>query len=1457
MNNKKMKKVVSVSLASALTMVNFVPGFAAVDKYVLEANDSTVYEYQYTDLSASYTNSLLGLGDTALYDHYQNILNNGGSNKAILDTVSGYVDYSKVSTAYIDSVLNGQTFDINSYTETQAPAATMPNTVKDVTVDNGTIVETDKNVGQTGDLAVSSVSAITTTKIQVELSKAVDDATAANFAIAGLTVTSATLDANKKTVTLVTNPAKPQAAYTLTVTGLKINAVVQDDMTKDFTMPAVNTLYSGTTLEYADEDGTLKADGATSTLVTFTLKDAEGTILTDAEDVVVSFTSTFGNFGEKRVTVQNGIATVMFTSEALSSARTADLVGTVVEAKDTNLYGIKADTSLTLDPNPDDGTADTAGARVTEAEAAQADRVIIYFNKEVTVEKYTTADDALLTRVIDTDKATVFVTKSVNNDLTGGTPIDVKGFLPVEGNTKALQVLLDVDAAPGNALADNAKVKVQFTDKTGTVDVPSTVGFNLTDARKPEMVRVDREGLKTIKVTFSEPITDATAAISASTLTNWSVDGKLLSDTKWGVAGTEATAVVGTFDPYTMEDTRNVVTITLGKRADSSQIYFPAGTHSVQGANIGDWAAESDTINNKMNTQTLDFDIPVDTEAPTAAVEVQSPEQWLVTFNKDVDETAVTFASKFKLQKLNTTTGEWANDTDVTSYGVAKVSDDNLNLVVKQVADNKFLIETDIDWTNVHNTATSNKNYYNYQYRLHIPADTVTNPANGMKNAEQFIELNGDMDTPDIDSPVISTIVETPGAVAGTSYRVTMSEPVKLETGANTEGATDSESQGYTSPGEDWDNIPTPTARFIKADNSLTIPGTVASTFVAPADPGTEYERILTVTPQAGKTLTAGDWILSVESISDDVGNTAATATQQFTVTGSTPVDQDFKVAWAYADKDSDITDPAEYDKDNVDAGTADDAVYVKFTKPVKITGDFVSALETQNYTLNGKALPDGTQIVTDIAGYDDHDSAYDSVTIILPDNTITDTETTVLNVTSFIQSTDGTAIANPGEKKLSYEFESTTVSTSDELKAALADTGVRKITLGGNIPLGESLTVDRLVDIDLAGFGITAGAFDLEVATTETGRMIISNSGGAETIDKLDIDAANADFVVGASVTITALTVNDLYSSTLINDGTIVGLTLNDSTSIDNNNAITNLTVETGNTLTLDNATGTIDTLTNNGSVTVEMLGTITNPIGGTGTVTGGSSISDADSVALAKAALDATDLTFQAGETYQTVKGDIVLPTSGEAGTTITWTEEGTGGTLGAIAGSVVGISRDASDDADDTYVLTATITKGVANDTKDVTLTVVEGGAPTVASIAANIDKGANTLTMGTDTIVITFSEAVSDATKAAVNGNISATIADDTLNVTGIGTLADGFTLDVADTGLTSSVVWSAGDTVATFTLETASDATTTLVDAGATMDITNDATPVTDVAGNQLDDTTDPVDGSVTVVNAGN
>ncbi|MCM3625141.1 hypothetical protein M4D70_23235, partial [Brevibacillus borstelensis] len=995
--------------------------------------------------------------------------------------------------------------------------------------------------------------AINLTSVTIKLNKAVDEVTAANFSIPGLTVASATLSQDKKTVTLAVTGAKVSTSYTVTISGVKIDAEVQPDFSAEYKTPAQDELYKPALEAKAT---VLKSDGASSTLVTFKLLDAEGKLMENAQDVEVQFSSTFGNFAEKRVTVQKGVATAMFTSEALTSDKVAEITALVIEAQDKNLIGLKEHTSILLTPNPE-AIDPTTGALMSEAEAFQADRVVVYFNKAVKVEDFTYTSGANKGK-IDPKKATIAVQTAVNNDLvTGGTPATVVGLMPVPNNDKALQVILDT-ATP---LVDNANVRVDFTDLRGSIAVPSTKGFKLTDARKPAMLSVSREGLKTIKVAFSEPVN-----LTAENEDNWIIDGKPLASNAFGVPAKPATATVGTFNPLTGEDTRHIVTITLGSDANGNQIYFQSGTHSIQGAKIGDWAQNTDPVANLMNTQTLDFVVPVDNGAPGATVEVQSPEQYVVTFDKDINQTDVFLETNLKLQKYNTDTSVWE---DVTNPAI-DVTD------ISENGQHKFLVEVKTDWTVVYDTASTKKNYYNDSYRLHLDKDKVTAASNGIKNSEINLALGGAMTSPDVTSPTISKIDKTPDTVEGTSYDVTMSEPVKINSGANTEGLTPSQAQGNDA------GVPVPTAEFIKKDKSLTVPGVVATTFVD------AEEKVLRITPQ--EELTGGEWTLVVRSISDDVGNTAASATKDFTVVKDVE-DTDFRITFAKADFDSNFDD--DLLTDLVD--TKNDYVFVKFSKAAAITGDFKNVLKTSNYTLNGAALPQGTQIFGDIAGYDDFDNVVDSITIKLPNGTITDPTTTVINVSSYLEAADGDVIANPGEKKLPFNYGDAAkpVSTLDELKAALADDSIRDIQLSADITSATTLNVNSLVNIDLNGNDING---NVSVNATQGGKMTISATSAGQIVGNLTVNTPNADFEVGANVTVTGTTtIKDVASSTFVNNGTLDAVTIEDAngTRFVNNETVGTVTIATSGNVTLDGSI-TNAVVTRAAKLTIE--GTVTN---------------------------------------------------------------------------------------------------------------------------------------------------------------------------------------------------------------------------------------------------------------------
>lgn len=960
----------------------------------------------------------------------------------------------------------------------------------------------------------------------------------------------------------------------MTISGVKVEGKELATATIAYELPKAESLYD-VKLTIKDEKTVVKADGKDQALVTFELRDNQGQIITDAGKVEVAFTATFGNFGEKRVTVQNGIAQALFTSESLQDAKTALITATVVEAENKNLVNLKAERNILLDPNPNTGNVEEkVGATLTDVAASQADRVIVYFNKEVDVHNYTVGN----TFKVDPKKLDLNVwTEVPNNEAhTAEKPknakkVEVKGILPVEGNKKALTVMLDAEEhgttknTTTGVLTDNSNFKVQTVDKTGTLNVEGFKSTTLTDARVPAMLDVQRTDLKEIKVLLSEAINSK----SANDPKNWVLDGLRLDNKAWGEAATAATATVGAFDPVTGTDNRHIVTITLGKDAKGDQVFFKPGDHSVQGSNIGDWADLSDKGNNVLNTQTLDFNVPADDTIPTAAVTVQSPEQYIVNFNKELTKYG-DVASELKLQKRQIQADGTITWVEPKAKELQEIKVTNIEDAGKPTTEYK--VEVKKDWTEIYETSKSNLNYYNDVYRLHLPKGTVKAAANGKGNEEINLVLGGAMVTPDVQSPEIK-------AYDHVNEIVTMSEPVKLP---KADGQTGNVGDDLPTLAEGQTSIPQPTADFIGKDekgNYVTIPAkAIDSTFVD------NYDMKFTVAPS--KKLTPGEWTLVVRSISDDVGNTAASTEFKFTVDKVEKPDfaKDFRVVWAYADtkyEDGNDAKPGLPTQGKEQDPTTKDAVYVKFNKPVKITGKADNALATANYTLNGQALPKGTQIVGNIVGYDDKDQIIDSVTIVLPNGTITDAETTVLTISEHLTTDKGEKLTNGGQFKLSHNIFQPNVSdvtlektTNAEenlkaLEAALADDSLRKITLkdGFVLPDDTVIEVNRLVDLDLGGNKYTNVDFYLN--TTEGGMMSVENG----EINKLTINTPNAD--VESDLTINEVVIEDILDSTFVNKGKITKLTVLDPDGSSIKNAeegkIEEVIVDTAQPVTLD----------------------------------------------------------------------------------------------------------------------------------------------------------------------------------------------------------------------------------------------------------------------------------------------
>ena len=199
-------------------------------------------------------------------------------------------------------------------------------------------------------------------------------------------------------------------------------------------------------------------------------------------------------------------------------------------------------------------------------------------------------------------------------------------------------------------------------------------------------------------------------------------------------------------------------------------------------------------------------------------------------------------------------------------------------------------------------------------------------------------------------------------------------------------------------------------------------------------------------------------------------------------------------------------------------------------------------------------------------------------------------------------------------------------------------------------------------------------------------------------------------------NLTVTALGINSI-TYTAINAETSTALTAAAAPTVDPAEAAagalfdidTGFTTETG--LSFDTGTGAIS---GTASAVIDKSYTVS-ITGGDATKYEGSTqstsiqvkvtLSDADSVAAAKAALVITDITFASGEDKDSVTQDVTLPASGEEATTIAWSSDNT-----AIDATGT-VTRPSASSSDATVTLTATISKGSASDTKTFVLTVLK--------------------------------------------------------------------------------------------------------------------------------------------------
>ena len=980
-------------------------------------------------------------------------------------------------------------------TDTPAPATATPAPATDTPAPatDTPAPATDTPAPATEELKVTAVTPLTSTKVNVTFSKAIDKTTdASKFTVSdGATVSGVELSEDATVATLVINGLVSGKEYTLTVAGVTGENAKLDSYEAKFT--AKSEQY---TLELDDgiEDGnTLKADGTTSTKVTVKLVNSNGEVVKDADQVELKFDTTAGNFANQRVTVQNGVAENTFTSESLVAAKTALITVTIINAKDTSLINTTNTMNIVMDPNPATSADDSVGATLTDIKVQTADKIALFFNKEVKVTDYTLNNKNNNDNYFGLNPDKIELT--VTDKATGAGNVTVQGLSAIEGNKQALYAHLNTE------LTDNAKVTVKMVDKTKKVPVSAEKTATLQDITAPSVLNVTNSGLTKIVLTFSEAVNPYDTMNSGATkISNYVIDGISLTSPAYGVT-TAAKAERGGFSVKDASDTKNIVTITLGKDKDGKQIYLKSGKHSIQVSNVGDAANVTDKENNKLITQTLDFTIPEDNEIVTATVEVQSPEQYVVILNKDIGdaEAEALIRANLKLQKWNATTSKYE---DFATHGKG--------IEVRQAPrkygedPKKFIVEVTKDWTEVYNTKETHKNYYNDNYRLFIAKETIANPANGKLNNDIELLLNDAiMKNPDVTSPQIQDV--TFNATAKT-YAIMLSEPVQVP-GKNTVAVTPNQTQ------KAGNGVPNPTVAFIKSDNSETIPAKIEYNWT--------YDNGIVVTPTAN--LSAGTWKVVVYSISDDVGNTAATLVKpDFTIDAPVIVADTFRPLWV-------VAVPAGATNPIGNVTTAHDVVYVKYSKNISTAGSSANVISTANYQVNGYQIPVSTKVDVSIPGYNDDvvgvygaNAMKDIVAIYLNKGTLAAKSNNVY-IAPTLESADGAKIENAGLKTLdktgdyfTWNYKTTThngdtvkLTKASDVQAALnndENVSIKTDSAITNDDKDITLDIKKALEVDFSGATIKS----LNIDTQATGTIKVTDL----KVTNVTVNAPNADVV-------------------------------------------------------------------------------------------------------------------------------------------------------------------------------------------------------------------------------------------------------------------------------------------------------------------------------------------------------
>ena len=1036
-------------------------------------------------------------------------------------------------------------------------------------------------------LSVSSVSVVNRSAIEVTFDKAVDAVAVANFSLSKGTVKTVGLNTAKTVATLGVEGLDYEDVVTVTVSNVTAGDATLTSYSKEITIPAFGEFYK---VQVTAEDDVILADGLSKTMVTAKIIDkvANKPVIVDG---LVTFTTTKGDFAQPQVSFdQNGVAALQLTSEVSTSVITAFITATVTNVPGATEYeGLVGQYQVRFAP-AEEMEDQLKMVSIVAVNASQADRINVVFSDDVSaadiIAQYPTfalaqADnfgfdidtfgksslDVIITNIEQVNAKTIRLILDTDNKFVNGVAGTSElrfNYLARTGSAFDVEANLPVAGALNGAyLRDNMTHNVSVPFNIGTKVVANTIGldFLLTDISKPWIAGVDVINQMTLDVRFSEAmaedLVEKIETVGGNDLyKNFRIDGKRLMK----IAGASSTAPERTaainnnyilvkdvyVNPYWLGtdavDNRDIITILIDPWNK-----LAAGTYSIQASNVGDWAAMSHSAN-MLETQTFDFTVEADTQVPTATLQVQSPEQWLITFDRPVKiadakelKDALKIYTKEEYAKATPTALTMTNAVaPVKHYQVTAINKDGIAILgagdgIAPIATNaavngveRLLIEFKQDWTVEYNTAVNKINYFHstkspYVVVLdHWVHDVTENAmANTVLSAATPLDAVSPTITNATDMNEILPLVYNNGE----AVFVEMSEPVQLRNAGDTVVSTPLTESQQQALGA---GIPIPTFEFVKGDT--VIPGSLSAGSI----PQDDFNFIV----EPDTPLTAGTWTLIIRSISDDVGNTSATVTRDFVVEEAVGAETDTRISWIGFDN----------------GPTAHDYIFIKFTKEMKST-DANGVSRTTNYSLNNNPLPTGSEIIKgikDLEGnailntvqgtvYANVTNNWDGVTIKLPktawDGTpdgVTTNFTCAVGVASNFKAADGEALTGPYTVELTHLGTNSTADADFDFEA-LYENNIQAVT---NLILGNAIIAAVATDTDFDGKIETISLYDYTrpappkaqiaglagheilvngVAFTSDGTDYVSATGGVNTTaaNGLKITSTNGAIIV------------------------------------------------------------------------------------------------------------------------------------------------------------------------------------------------------------------------------------------------------------------------------------------------------------------------------------------------------